>query len=68
MHEIDQLNYSLLHSISLHTKYLNRNSIKNKLFSLRKKKQQKSKKFNLYGKLTKAKSFFFEEGIILMIH
>ena len=33
MHEIIQLNYSLLISISSHTKYLNGNSIKNMLIS-----------------------------------
>ena len=36
MHEIVQLNYSMLHSISLHVKYLNRNSIKNMFISLEK--------------------------------
>ena len=56
MHGIVQLNYSLLRSISSHAKYLNRNSIKNMLISLEKKK--KSKQFNLYGKLTKVKSNF----------
>ena len=36
MHGIVQLNYNLLRSRSWHTKYLNRNSIKNMLISLEK--------------------------------
>ena len=53
-------NYSLLGSIFSHTKYLNKNSIKNILISSgkKKKKQWKSKQFNLYEKLTKSKSNF----------
>ena len=44
-------------------KYLNRNNIKNMLNSLEeKKKQQISKQFNLYGKLTKTK-FNFESNL-----
>ena len=55
MYGIVQHNYSLLHLISSYIKYLNKNGIKNKLISSVKKK---SKQFNLYGKLTKAKFNF----------
>ena len=59
MHEVVHLNYSLLHSISFHTNYLNRNITKKLLISLPKKKKKKnSKQFNLYRKLTKTKSNF----------
>ena len=64
MHEVVHLNYSLLHSISFHTNYLNRNITKKKCSLVYKKqkkkktKNKKSKQFNLYGKLTKTKSNF----------